>query len=200
MRIRQIKNFLLTLLLSQGTPMLLAGDEFRHTQKGNNNAYCQDNELSWLDWSLKDKNSEIFRFTRKAIAFRLHHPAFRRPEFFMGQNLSYNSLLDITWFDETATVPDWTKQNRFLACRMDGSRAEIFNEIDDNDFYLMFNPSSIDITVKLPVASPEKKWYRAIDTSVPIPGDFLSAGEEEIVHPESVYILPAHSMAVLLSK
>ncbi len=200
LRIQQIKNFLLTLFLSQGTPMLLAGDEFRNTQFGNNNSYCQDNETSWIDWSCKDRYSEIFLFTRKAIAFRANHPAFCRPEFFVGQDLSYNSLLDIAWFDEEGKIPDWTVPNRILACRLNGSKAEIFSDRDDNDFFLMLNPSDIDITVKLSPPSTGTKWYRACDTSFPTPKDFVSPGEEEIVSPESLYVLTAHSMVVLLSK
>ncbi len=200
MRMQQIKNFLLTLFLSQGTPMLLAGDEFRNSQAGNNNSYCQDNETAWIDWSLKEKYSEIFLFTRKAIAFRLHHPAFCRPEFFLGQDLSYNSLLDITWFDESGNIFDWTKENKILACRMDGSKADIFSDRDDNDFYLMLNPTSENILVTVSESSSGTKWYRAIDTSVPAPGDFLSPGEEKIIESSSKYLLTAHSMVVLLSK
>ncbi len=199
-RLRKIKNFLLTLLLSQGTPMLLAGDEFRKTQNGNNNSYCQDNETSWIDWTCKDKYSEIFLFARKAIAFRLHHPAFCRPEFFVGQDLSYNSLLDIAWFDENGQIPDWTKENVILACRMDGSKAEIFSDRDDNDFYLMLNPTAIDCTVKISQPSSGTLWYRAIDTSLPTPKDFVSPGEESSINPDSTYMVKGHSMVVLLSK
>ncbi len=199
-RMQQIKNFLLTLFLSQGTPMLLAGDEFRNTQNGNNNSYCQDNEISWIDWTKKDRYSEIFLFARKAIAFRLHHPAFCRPEFFVGQDLSYNSLLDITWFGENGDIIDWSKENRILACRMDGSRAEIFSDRDDNDFYLMLNSSKEDIPVRICQPTSEKKWFRAIDTSFPTPKDFLSPGEEDVVNSNEAYMLRSHSMVVLLSK
>ncbi len=199
-RTKQLKNFLLTLFLSQGTPMLLAGDEFRNTQKGNNNAYCQDNEMTWIDWSYKNKYSEIFLFTRKAIAFRQHHPAFCRPEFFVGQDKSYNSLLDIAWFDEEGKIPDWSKENRIIACRMDGSKAEIFSDRDDNDFYLILNPCAEKISVVVPPPSIGTKWYRVVDTSLQAPKDFLPSGEEEILWPEEKYILSAHSMVVLMSK
>ncbi len=200
MRVRQIKNYLLTLFLSQGTPMLLAGDEFRNTQKGNNNTYCQDNETAWIDWNCKDRNSEIFLFTRKAIAFRIHHPAFCRPEFFLGQDLSYNSLLDIAWFDEHGAILDWSKDNKILACRMDGSKADILSDIDDNDFYLMLNPTSESIIVTISPPSVGTKWHRAVDTSKQAPKDFLGPGEEEILPADSTYSLEAHSMVVLLSK
>ncbi len=200
MRTRQIKNFLITLFLSQGTPMILAGDEFRHTQNGNNNSYCQDNETSWIDWTCKDKYSEIFLFTRKAIAFRLHHPAFCRPEFFLGQDRSYNSLLDISWFDEHGEILDWSKENKILACRMDGSKAEIFSDRDDNDFFLMLNSYSTEMAVSVPSSSAGTRWYRAVDTSIQAPKDFLPPGEEEIINADSPYVLRPQSVVVLLSK
>jgi pullulanase/glycogen debranching enzyme len=84
MRNRLIKNFLLTLFISRGVPMLLGGDEFRRTQRGNNNAYCQDNEVSWFDWSLLEEHKEIQRFTRGMIAFRRAHPVLRKEEFLHG--------------------------------------------------------------------------------------------------------------------
>ena len=200
LRNRQIKNIMLTLLLSQGTPMLLGGDEFRRTQLGNNNAYCQDSPMTWLNWQLKDKNAEIFRFVKHAIAFRLHHQAFRRPEFFQGQDHTYNTLPDIFWFGEDGKAADWSKVNHFIAFRLDGSHAEILADVDDNDFYLMFNTSIHDKSVKIPNPPIGKKWYRCIDTSVPSPNDFLSPGEEEILNEKAIYVLPARSSAVLLSK
>ena len=133
-RNQQIKNFLCSLLFSQGTPMLLAGDEMRRTQNGNNNAYCQDNALTWIDWSLKDIHSTLFRFTKQAIAFRLSHPAFRRPEFFQGHDHSYNAIPDIFWYDEFGEAIDWGSANHFLAFYLDGRHAEVFADIDDNDF------------------------------------------------------------------
>jgi len=200
LRNRQIKNMLLFMAVSQGTPMILYGDEFRRTQNGNNNAYCQDSEQYFVNWTNRNLYSDIFRFTKKAISFRFHHPAFRRPEFFCGQDLSYNSLPDIAWFDANGNIPDWQKINHFLACRLDGSHAEILNDIDDNDFYLMFNTSEHDITVKIPPPRKGKKWYRVVDTFKPCPNDFLDAGEEEILQPQDIYILPFRSAAVLLSK
>ncbi len=199
-RTRQAKNILLTLLLSQGTPMLLAGDEFRRTQGGNNNAYCQDNDISWIDWTCLDRHAEVLRFTRMLIDFRLSHPAFLRPEFFSGKDFSLNSMEDISWFDEDAQTPDWSKLDHFVAFRMDGSREEILAERDDNDFYIMFNSSTRDKTVRLPVPPEGKQWYRCIDTSVAAPDDFLDDGNEELLPVQTRYVLPARSCAVLLSK
>ena len=199
-RSRQIKNIMLTLLLSQGTPMMLAGDEFRRTQQGNNNAYCQDNEISWIDWTLKDKYKDVFEFVRKAVAFRKKHPALRRPEFFTGRDISLNSMKDITWYDELGESPDWTKLDHFLAFRLDGSRAEIISNTDDNDFFLMMNSSTKDVTVTLPPPGKGKKWLRCVDTSVEAPNDFLPENKEEMLEEQNVYVLPARSFAILLSR
>ena len=199
LRRQRIKNMLLTLLLSQGTPMLLGGDEFRRTQKGNNNAYCQDNETSWFDWDLKNTHADIFGFVKKAVAFRLRHPAFRRPEFFSGQDLSANDIPDICWFDEHAKAFNWEKQEYFLACFLDGSKDDIFHEHDDNDFYLMCNAGKDFVNAKIPAASPGKKWYRCIDTSIPSPGDFLDE-KDAIAFTTLEYPLAGETMVVLIGK
>ena len=200
MRSRQIKNIILSLLLSQGTPMLLAGDEFRRTQKGNNNAYCQDNDISWIDWSLQSRYSDVFRFVKKAIAFRKRHPAFRRTEFFAGTDHSFNDVPDISWFDQTGRMPDWSKLNHFLAFRLDGSHTEIMSDMDDDDFFVMMNTSDKDTTVKLPPPRGGARWYRCIDTSIACPGDILDAGNEEALSAQQAYVLPAKTMAVLMGK
>ena len=109
MRNRLIKNFLLTLFISRGVPMLLGGDEFRRTQRGNNNAYCQDNEMSWFDWSLLEKHKEIHRFTRGMIAFRRAHPVLRRETFYTDA--------DIKWFAPNGAPPDWADpRQKSFAC------------------------------------------------------------------------------------
>ncbi len=117
LRNRQVKNLLATLLLSLGTPMLLGGDEFRRTQRGNNNAWCQNNEISWYDWSLVERHGDIHRFCRELIAFRLRHPAFLRPEFYNGRDPSHNRIPDITWLTENAEPADWAAaQHRPWPC------------------------------------------------------------------------------------
>jgi glycogen operon protein len=197
LRERIMKNFFATLLLSQGTPMILGGDEFGRTQRGNNNAYCQDNEISWYDWRLLNANQNLFRFVRETIAFRLRHPAFMRPEFYTGKDGNYNSIPDISWFDETGKTPDWSSLDRFLALRMDGSRAETEADRDDNDFFIMFNASGADqfFTVAPPEAG--KKWLRAIDSSLPSPEDITPEGTA--LKSQSRYLVRAQSIVVFLS-
>ncbi len=200
LRFRMMRNAITVLMCSRGTPMIYAGDEFANTQFGNNNAYCQDNEISWIDWTLKDKYKDVFEFVRKAVAFRKKHPALRRPEFFTGRDISLNSMKDITWYDELGESPDWTKLDHFLAFRLDGSRAEIISNTDDNDFFLMMNSSTKDVTVTLPPPGKGKKWLRCVDTSVEAPNDFLPENKEEMLEEQNVYVLPARSFAILLSR
>jgi glycogen operon protein len=199
-RERQLKNFIATMMVALGTPMILGGDEIARTQKGNNNAYCQDNEISWYDWSLLEKNKGLFRFVKEIIAFRLRHPGFMRPEFYTGRDGNYNAIPDISWFDENGKTPDWDKLGRCLALRMDGSRADILADRDDNDFFIMFN-SGLDSEVFTLAEIPEKKiWLRAVDTGLNPPEDILLPGKEKTLAVPGKYTLRSRSMAVLISK
>jgi isoamylase len=199
-RNRQVKNFLATLLLSLGTPMLLGGDELRRTQKGNNNAYCQNNEISWYDWDFKRRHADILRFCRLMIAFRKNHPAFHRPEFFSGGDRDHNRIPDITWFDEKGREMQWGKADRLLAYRLDGSRAEIDADRDDNDFYLMFNALEADREFLVCAAPGKKRWHLAVDTGLPPPTDFPEPGREPTLERQDRYTLAGRSLAVLVSK
>ena len=199
-RRRQIKNFIASLLLSLGTPMLLGGDEFGRTQRGNNNAYCQDNEISWYDWGLLRKYDDIQRFTRMLIRFRLAHPAFLRPEFFTGKDYSYNAIPDISWSDEIGKPMDWSSPRNLLAVRIDGSKAEIRADRDDNDFYIMFNSTTRErnFTVCDPTAG--RRWYRAVDTALDPPQDIVEPGAEAPLSDPSCYVVRARSIVVLLAR
>jgi isoamylase len=199
-RNRQVKNILTTLLLSIGTPMLLGGDEFRRSQKGNNNAYCQNNETSWYDWSLLGTHAGIQRFARELIAFRMRHPAFRRPEFFTGADSDFNAIPDITWFDEKGESPDWALIEKRIAARIDGSKADILADRDDNDFYLIFNSAEDSAIFKIGPAPFARRWYRAIDTSWPSPEDIVAPGTELILSPQDEYAVSPRSAVVLVSR
>ena len=196
----QVKNFLATLLLSIGTPMILGGDEFRRTQGGNNNAYCQDNETSWYDWRFLAVHADVRRFAKECIAFRLRHPAFRRPEFFTGQDADFNSTPDITWFDEAGASPDWAVVDSRIAARIDGSKADILADRDDNDFYLIFNARPESAVFKLGPAPLARRWHRAIDTSLPSPEDIALPGEEPVLVPQDEYAVAPRSFVLFLSK
>lgn len=170
-RKRQKRNFLTTLFLSQGVPMLLSGDEIGRTQKGNNNDYCQDNEITWIDWANADK--DLLEFTCKLIHFRKKHPTFRRRKWFQGQPIKGGGLKDIGWF-----LPDGTEMQdehwdqdyaRSLAIFLNGNGIRSLGphgeRIIDDNFYIMFNASHIPIEYKLPAEEHGTEWILVLDTS-----------------------------------
>ena len=192
-RLRKIKNALIYLFISQGVPMMLGGDEFRRTQNGNNNAYCQDNEISWVDWSLAEKNKGLVRFTKNLIKLRRKHGIFRRISFFRDIRYERGAIPEILWYDVNAKVPDWKHTHRFLAFQLNGLEV-------DNDFYIATNMDIYDLTVTLPTLPSGKKWYRVADTSFDSPDDIAEAGKEEVVTAQNRYVLVAGSTAILMSK
>ena len=162
-RLRRQKNLLATLFLSQGVPMLLGGDEFGRTQQGNNNAYCQDSEISWVDWALLRKNRELFEFTKQAIAFRQAHPALWRTTFFKGQNKA-GEFPDIRWYGpDGAPQPDWQKGTA-LACRLDGRRELTGAETEDEHLFLIFNAGTEPQDFELPPNDSGAAWKLALTT------------------------------------
>ncbi|MDR2865266.1 MAG: glycogen debranching protein GlgX [Spirochaetaceae bacterium] len=199
-REQQIKNFLTTLILSQGTPMILGGDEFCRTQKGNNNAYCQDNEISWYDWKLLERNAGLFRFTKEIIAFRKRHHAFMRPEFYTGKGGTYNAPPDVSWYNVNGEMLNWEKEDSAFSMRLEGTKADIIADRDDNDFFIMFNASPQDIKFVVPDSGSYEKWRRVIDTAFPSPYDILPLDREK-VPPEigSEYKVSSRSVVVLFS-
>jgi len=172
LRARQQRNFLATLLLSQGVPMLLAGDEMGRTQQGNNNAYCQDNEVSWVDWTLDAERASLLGFVRRLIQLRREHPAFRRRDFFQGRPLHGGGVKDILWLlPDGAEMGDheWEREHaRCLAVYLAGDG---LNEVDrrgrsmrDDDFLMLFNAHHEEIAFVLP-ALPGEPWRCVIDTA-----------------------------------
>lgn len=191
-RIKTIKNFLVYLFLSQGVPMLLGGDEMRRTQNGNNNAYCHDNELSWVNWNLAEKNKGLVRFTSLLINLRKNHSVFSRIKFF-SDFYEKGEIPEITWYDINAKVPEWNKMGRFLAFRLNGLEV-------DNDFYVATNMDLYDLTITLPTLPGNKKWYRVCDTSFESPDDILEINKEELLEEQRRYVLISGSSIILMSK
>jgi len=199
-RERQLKNFIGTLMVSLGTPMLLGGDEFGRTQNGNNNAYCQDNEISWYDWSLLEKNAGLYRFVKEIIAFRLRHPGFMRPEFYTGRGGAYKGIPDITWYNDKGEIPNWNDVGVYLALRLIGTKADTLADRDDNDFYIMFNPNTEIKNFTLALPPPKKEWWCKADTGKTSPNDILLPGNEEKLTSQKKYSVKARSMVILISK
>jgi glycogen operon protein len=199
-RFNLIKSFIATMMVSLGTPMILGGDEMGRTQGGNNNAYCQDNEISWYDWSFMEKHADLYRFVKKMIKFRLRHPGFMRPEFYSGREGRYNAIPDISWFNEKGETPDWDKIGPCLSLRVDGSKADILADKDDNDFFIMLNGNGSAVNFKIADPLDGKKWVRAVDTGLPSPDDILEAGNEAILNNPFTYKVRGRSMAVFISR
>jgi len=199
LRRRQQKNLLVSLFFSLGTPMLLGGDEFGRTQKGNNNAYCQDNEISWFDYALTETNAELVRFTRKLIRFRLSHPALLRPEFYSGEDSNFNKMPDIAWFDENGEEVKWHSVGHTLALMIDGSHAEILADRDDNDFFVIYNASTQSRSVRIVEPPDGKRWHRVIDTARESPDDFVSLNVAQPLT-EPLYQCVNRSVVVFLSQ
>jgi len=182
-RKRQIKNFMLTLLISRGVPMLLGGDEFRRTQKGSNNAYCQDNETSWYDWNLLKQHKEIFCFTQSMIAFRQAHPVLSKEQFYTDT--------EIQWFSPQGASPNWTNpyEKQFAA---------LIREDKEHALFLIFNASNDAADFRLPQLLPGTRWYQAVDTSRETPQDVLVAGKENFLDNSQNYHVNPKSSAILL--
>jgi len=197
-RRRMIKNMIATLLLSLGIPMLLAGDEFRRTQRGNNNSYCQDNDISWIDWALLEKNRDIFSFTRSMIAFRKMHPVFSMPVFFSGKECPDNGREDISWHGLKPDEPEWDTDDGCLAAMINGSIRTDKDEGNNCDFYLAFNSSGKEQVFTVPGSPSGREWRRAIDTSAASPDDIYIESRGPEIREEQI-TLSGHSLKVLMA-
>ena len=168
LRERQIKNFAAILMMSRGVPMFVAGDEVRRTQRGNNNAYCQDNEISWFDWRLTEKNRSLLRFWKLLIAARSQFHAKRdgRPaEFFKGE-VNERGLPDIAWHGTQLDKPGWNDPNaRCLACTRAGFGSE-------PDLHAVLNMYWDALDFEVPIV-PGRRWRRLVDTARPSPDDII---------------------------
>src|SRR5271165_11160 len=192
LRSRQARNFLATLLLSQGVPMLLAGDELGRTQRGNNNAYCQDNELSWVDWEAAGKHADLLEFTSDLIALRREHPVFRRRRFFSGQLVGQRDISWLTPAGNEMTDADWqASYTRSLAVLLNGEaitepgpRGEA---ITDQSFLLLFNAHDEPVTFTLPGAAAS--WAVVVDTAAT--ADLLTPASSCEVAARAVVVLQA---------
>jgi glycogen operon protein len=180
LRLRQMRNFIATLMLSQGVPMLCGGDEIARTQRGNNNAYCQDNDLSWYDWTLSADQKNLLAFTRFMIALRRSSPVLRRRKFFHGRKIRGSEIKDISWFSPTGhemTDEEWNADFvRTLGVRLSG---ELIDEKDSrgrplsgDTLLILFNAHYDTVSFILPAHRKGAHWSLLLDTAHPRPGAF----------------------------
>ncbi len=171
LRDRQVRNFASLLLLARGVPMITAGDEVRRTQKGNNNAYCQDNEISWFDWTLVDRNRSLLRFWKLMIEFRKRHDAVHRGRFFDGES-NARGLKDVLWHGTKIGCPGWSDPaSRVLACTLAGFGSE-------PDIHVMLNMYWDALDFEVPEV-PGRAWVKVVDTAAEPPHDFADPGRAE---------------------
>ena len=200
LRAQQRRNFMATLLLSAGVPMILAGDESGHSQQGNNNAYCQDNELTWLNWDLSQEQQAFLRFVRQVIALRRAEPVFQRRKFFQGRHVDGADVPDISWFQPSGEeMSDETWGAGFSQClgvRFPGDLIGDVNErgepIVGNSIVLLVNAHHEPIPFTLPLRGESEDWERLIDTADPAAEPAKYSGSEP-------YTIQGRSMALLRS-
>ena len=165
LRRRQIRNFASSLLLHHGVPMILAGDEFRQTQNGNNNAYMADNSCGWINWTNQTTHKKTWEFFRKLIAVRKSHPGLRRTVAVGGSTHDADTYPDLGWHGTSVNSPDWSSTSRSLAWLIDGSSAETGSSPDAPDLYVASNAYWTDLTFNIPTAPNSKCWWLVADTA-----------------------------------
>jgi glycogen operon protein len=176
-----MRNFLALMMLSQGVPLLLMGDEFARTQQGNNNAYCQDNDISWVDWNLAQKNAGLVRFTSLMIALRKKYFAISREQF-LGR---------VSWHGTKVGDPDWTGQARTLAMQLSGGNGQ-------PNFYVIFNAHWEPHRFALPSLDGHWRWRRLMDTNLPSPDDVVEEKNAVPLNPGDHYFVSPRSTVILI--
>lgn len=196
LRQRQARNLFASLMLAQGVPMILAGDEFLRTQRGNNNAWCQDNPISWLDWNLAEKNKPFLRFCREMIWLRKRHPALRRQRFFGGAFHHADLGPEIIWHGTEPFRPDFRWTARTLAYALDGRQT---GREPDCDFYVAMNAWQEPLNFRIPPSPSGRPWRKVVDTAAAPPGDILDESSAPTVPFDAILRLQPFSTLVLIS-
>jgi glycogen operon protein len=197
LRMRQMKNAVSMLMVSQGVPMILMGDEVGRTQQGNNNTYCHDNELNWFDWSLVEQNAELYRYFKHMIGFRHAHPTLRNRDHFRNRDYKGSGYADITWHGTRAWNADWN--GAVLAFMLCGKHAKNGNAVD-NYIYVAMNMYWDALPFELPGLPPELKWHLFANTGLPSPDDIQEPGKEPLLADQYNYLVGGRSVLVLVGK
>jgi glycogen operon protein len=195
LRKRLAKNYICCLFLSSGTPMLLGGDEFLRTQKGNNNAYCQDNELSWFNWDLAEKNSDFLNFCRQMIDMANTYKVLQMRKYSPECLTSEITCFEYKCFGRNLDEPAWddTEQKTLVLY--------LYTEEKNKEkyaFFAIFNSDSFSQQIRLPELSNNRRWRRKIDTSLKSGKDFAQFGKEILIDPPEYYIVNPYSTVILI--
>lgn len=199
LRKQQLKNAYLLLFLSQGTPLLLAGDEFGNSQGGNNNAYCQDNAVSWLDWKQQGSEEEQLEFVKRCIAFRKKHGAFHRPREYSLMDPDGRGIPDLSYHGMRAWQPEFEPCRRQLGVLYSGYYAKDAAGREDSSFYVLYNLHWEAHEFALPRPGRDAVWHLAVNTADAARGFFLE-GEEPRLADQQLYTMSPRSIAVMISR
>ncbi len=199
LRKQQVKNLACSLLFAAGTPMILGGDEFFRTQRGNNNAYCQDNEIGWFDWQEVGRHRDVLTFFRKAIGLTRRFPVLQCRKFFTGRDSNDNGVPDIQWFGRNLDAPAWDDPElRTLCYLLDGGEGP--GGRGDYFLFIILNADFRLQAVRLPALPAGRPWQRIIDTSLETGEDFLDEAREVPIDPPTQYLVNPRSTVVLLGE
>jgi glycogen operon protein len=190
LRHKQAKNAFAILLLSEGVPMFLAGDEILNSQNGNNNGYCQDNELTWIDWSMAEKNSDMLRFVQQMIELRKRHASIMRRRFLTGNVIKARGIKDITWHGAKVDTPLWDDPDaQLLAFTLAGT------EENEADLHVIMNMSEKKETVELPVIKG-KEWCLSVNTSEKSPHDIIRRPNQKLMQNNKTFLVEEKTIVV----
>jgi glycogen operon protein len=199
LRRRLMKNGMAILLVSQGVPMILMGDEVAHTKKGNNNTYCQDNELSWFDWTRLESEADMLRFVKLCIQFRQAHRVLRNRFYFQNQDAINSGYPDISWHGVEAWRPDWSDASRTLAFMLCGQHVPAGKKPDDY-IYVGMNMHWERHAFQLPRLPKSRKWRLFADTGLPSPREICQPGAESLLSDQDQYTMEERSVIILVGR
>jgi glycogen operon protein len=199
LRERMVKNHVCCLFFSSGTPMLLAGDECLRTQRGNNNAYCQDNAIGWFDWELVAGNRHMVEFIRKTIALTRRYTILQRRKFYLGKDLDADAVPDLSWFAPDGGPPDWNNpESRTLCMQLDGSEEK--SDLGEYRLFIVWHADWRIKEVRLPELGDGRRWFRVLDTSLPDGEDLAEPGNEVRIDPPGKYLVNPRSTVLLVGR
>lgn len=199
LRRRLMKNAVAILMVSQGIPMIVMGDEVGHTKNGNNNTYCHDNELNWFDWQRQETNADLLRFFQQCIAFRHAHPTLRNRQHFRNEDYMNSGYADISWHGVEAWNADWSYHSRTLAFMLCGEHAQ-GGLAQDDYIYVAMNMHWENHHFELPKLPPKRHWHVFVNTSMPEAEEFYPVGEEPRLTDQRHFLVGARSVIILVGK
>ncbi|NEP89544.1 MAG: glycogen debranching protein GlgX [Okeania sp. SIO2C2] len=199
LRSRQMRNAIAIMMVSQGVPMLLMGDEIGRSKHGNNNTYCHDSELNWLNWEFLKTNAELFRFVKNCIAFRKAHPVLRNRNHFRNQDYTNSGYADITWHGTQAWNVDWSESCRTIAFMLCGKHAKEGKQ-QDNYIYVAMNMHWESLWFEIPGLPQRMQWHVFANTACPSPEDAWEPGTEPVLENQQGLLVGDRSVVILIGK